>query len=113
MRPRAPRTRVLALALAVLPVSVLPLTTSPTPASAAGTTETNPLAATGDPRPGIYQVWGSDRDAALPYVRGGQIVVQWNVVNPARGRFDWSSLAAKIAAYKAWAAPPPCRSTPT
>jgi hypothetical protein len=50
--------------------------------------------------PGIYQVWGTDADVAKrPYVKGGQIVLEWKTVEPARGRFDWSSLNAELGAY--------------
>jgi hypothetical protein len=53
-------------------------------------------------RPGIYEVWGSRADVAHHRViRGGQIVLEWKAVEPARGRFDWSSLISQLNAYHA------------
>jgi hypothetical protein len=55
-----------------------------------------PPAQDGLPAAGIYQVWSKDSTAALPYVRGGQIVLNWAQLQPARGRFDWSVLDAEL-----------------
>jgi hypothetical protein len=52
--------------------------------------------------PGIYQVWGNVGDvASRPYVKGGQIVVQWKDVETSRGRFDWSGLISQLNTYHA------------
>lgn len=47
-------------------------------------------------QPGIYMVWDNGVDPSLPYIRGGQIELQWKDVEPARGSFNWSSLAADL-----------------
>ena len=52
--------------------------------------------------PGIYQVWGVPRDvASRPYVRGGQIVLQWSDVEPSRGHFTWAGLYSQLDSYRA------------
>jgi hypothetical protein len=50
----------------------------------------------GMPPAGIYQVWGSEKAVTAPYVRGGQITLEWPQLQPARGKFDWSVLDAKL-----------------
>lgn len=50
---------------------------------------------------GFYLLWGQGRpDAeqilALPFIRGGQIVVQWGEVEPAPGRYDFSAIEAGL-----------------
>lgn len=55
-----------------------------------------------DPPPGIYQVWArAHTDAAQPWIRGGQIVVQWRDIEPSPGKFDWTKLDQLLAVYKA------------
>ncbi len=66
-----------------------------------GTAKAANMVTAADPPPGIYQVWGNISDvASLPYVTGGQVMVQWKDVETARGRFDWSSLGSQLAAYQ-------------
>jgi hypothetical protein len=50
------------------------------------------------PRPadsGLYAIWYRDKFDLLnvPYIIGGQIVVQWSDVEPEPGRYDFSSIA--------------------
>jgi hypothetical protein len=73
-----------------------------TAGSSGGTARAATMVTAADPPAGIYQVWGNVSDVAnLPYVAGGQVMVQWKDVETARGRFDWSSLGSQLAAYKA------------
>jgi hypothetical protein len=66
-----------------------------------GTARAANMVTAADPPPGIYEVWGNSSDvASLPYVHGGQVIVQWKDVETARGRFDWSSLGSQLAAYQ-------------
>jgi Beta-galactosidase len=58
-----------------------------------------PAAWAGLPTAGIYLVWGSDSLATQPYVRGGQISLEWSQVEPSRGKFDWSSLDSELGYY--------------
>lgn len=59
---------------------------------------------------GFYVLWGEHaRDAdqllALPFVRGGQVVVQWGEIEPASGQYDFTKLDAQlqaIATHKVW-----------
>src|SRR5690242_8719779 len=55
--------------------------------------------------PGVYQVWGPDRQAlALPYVMGGQIELDWKELERGRGNFrepGWAQLDRRIALYAA------------
>lgn len=51
---------------------------------------------------GFYLLWGEGRPGAeeilkLPFIRGGQIVVQWGDVAPAPGRYDFSAVDAALA----------------
>ena len=53
---------------------------------------------------GFYLLWSEgrpDEDAllSLPFVRGGQVVVQWSEVEPAPGVYDFSALDARLARY--------------
>ena len=51
------------------------------------------------PPAGIYQVWGKDSGAAAPYVRGGQITLDWATIEPKRRTFNWSSLDSELKYY--------------
>src|SRR5688572_31058370 len=53
-----------------------------------------------EPPAGIYQVWGSDRAVERPYVKGGQITLEWSQLEPARGRFAWGALDRELAYYR-------------
>jgi Beta-galactosidase len=60
---------------------------------------------------GIYALWvpneaAAERMRALPFVRGGQIVVQWAKLEPEPGRYDFSALDAQLAtmAKRGWRA---------
>src|SRR5438128_7922354 len=51
-----------------------------------------------DPNRGLYAIWSrpeiSDR---LPFLKGGQVVLQWEAVEPAAGRYDFSDLNRQLA----------------
>ncbi|HYW29509.1 MAG TPA: hypothetical protein VE824_06860 [Gaiellales bacterium] len=51
------------------------------------------------PPAGIYQVWGKDSGATAPYVRGGQITLDWATIEPKRRTFNWSSLDSELKYY--------------
>ncbi len=52
-----------------------------------------------DPNRGLYAIWSrpeiSDR---LPFLKGGQVVLQWEAVEPAAGRYDFSDLHRQLEA---------------
>ena len=49
---------------------------------------------------GVYLIWGSDAEAAeMPYVRGGQIRLDWARIEPTRGVFAWNDLDEELAFY--------------
>jgi hypothetical protein len=55
---------------------------------------------------GFYLLWSQGRPEAerlldLPFVRGGQIVLQWREVEPAPGRYDFSGVDAGLARFAA------------
>lgn len=60
---------------------------------------------------GFYLLWSQGRPEAeqildLPFVRGGQVVLQWADVEPAPGRYDFSGVdagLARFAARRQWA----------
>ncbi len=66
-----------------------------------------------DPRPqgtssrvgGVVAIWlqspSFDREAVLnmPVVKGGQVVVQWAELEPAKGKYDFSGLDAQLESY--------------
>jgi len=49
---------------------------------------------------GLYAIWvPSDKQAqvhALPYITGGQTVVQWRDVEPAQGVYDFSTIDERM-----------------
>lgn len=47
---------------------------------------------------GLYAIWYRDKYELLdvPYIVGGQIVAQWRDVEPAPGRYDFSSIAEEL-----------------
>jgi len=51
------------------------------------------------PPAGIYQVWGKDASVTKPYIKGGQITVEWPAIQPTRKTFNWSSLDSKLAYF--------------
>jgi hypothetical protein len=51
------------------------------------------------PPAGIYQVWGKDSSATAPYVKGGQITLDWATIEPKRRTFNWSSLDSELKYY--------------
>jgi hypothetical protein len=64
------------------------------------------LAAHAAPPPaghGLYAIWYGAKSELLdvPYIVGGQIVVQWIDVEPAPGRYDFSSIAAELRKLRA------------
>jgi hypothetical protein len=51
------------------------------------------------PPAGIYQVWGKDSSATAPYVKGGQITLDWATIEPKRRTFSWSTLDSELKYY--------------
>jgi len=51
---------------------------------------------------GLYAIWYRDKGELLnlPYIVGGQIVVQWADVEPDQGRYDFSPIAQELAKLK-------------
>ncbi len=65
---------------------------------------TSGVAAARDPKAGIYVIWyPRDERAATyleqPYVRGGQIVLQWAEVEPEPGRYAFERIGADLADF--------------
>jgi len=52
---------------------------------------------------GLYAIWYGDNYELLdvPYIVGGQIVVQWGEVEPQPGRYDFSSIAQELRKLRA------------
>ena len=51
------------------------------------------MAAEPDPNRGLYAIWANDpKLATLPFIKGGQAIAQWKDVEPAEGRYDFSSI---------------------
>ena len=50
-----------------------------------------------DPRRGLYVVWGKPKLLQLPFIRGGQICLQWRDVQPEPNRYDFSRLDRALA----------------
>lgn len=52
---------------------------------------------------GIYAVWFKKQPQLLelPFVRGGQIALQWGELEPRAGQYDFSALDAQLARYAA------------
>ncbi len=64
------------------------------PARPASTTASAAVA-----QPGIYMVWDNGLDPASPWIRGGQIELEWKDVEPARGSYNWASLTSELAKW--------------
>ena len=47
---------------------------------------------------GLYAIWyyGKPQVLELPFITGGQAIVQWADVHPAEGRYDFSKLVARL-----------------
>lgn len=52
-----------------------------------------------DPDAGIYGIWYGNNPTVLssPYLRGGQVVVQWKDCEPQEGQYDFSELLGRLA----------------
>lgn len=52
---------------------------------------------------GIYAVWyGKNKEVLnLPYIKGGQIVVQWADVEPAKGKYDFTEIDKQLQWFNA------------
>jgi len=64
------------------------------------------LATAGQTRPansGLYAIWYRDNYELLnvPYIVGGQIMVQWHDVEPEAGRYDFSSIGQELKKLRA------------
>jgi hypothetical protein len=50
-----------------------------------------------DPHRGMYAIWSDSLDTThMPFLVGGQVVLQWGEVQPAEGRYDFSTLRAQL-----------------
>jgi hypothetical protein len=50
-----------------------------------------------DPNRGLYAIWVRSVDTGhLPFLKGGQAVVQWKEIQPEEGRYDFSKLRAQL-----------------
>ncbi|MFZ5833140.1 MAG: beta-galactosidase [Planctomycetota bacterium] len=63
---------------------------------------TLPLAATAaepEPHPlrGLYSIWAKPEQQSLPFLRGGQLMLQWADVQPAADKYDFSTLDKALA----------------
>jgi hypothetical protein len=47
-------------------------------------------------RRGLYAIWGTSDLLNLPYITGGQVVVQWADLEPAEGTYDFAPLKAAM-----------------
>jgi hypothetical protein len=56
---------------------------------------------TPDPDRGLYAIWFEKQPALLelPFVQGGQIVLQWAEVEPEPGKYDFSRMDAQLKEY--------------
>jgi len=52
---------------------------------------------------GIYAIWfkdiGEEKVFSLPFIDGGQMVVQWKDLAPAEGKYDWTELDKLLKHY--------------
>ncbi|MCL4401400.1 MAG: beta-galactosidase [Acidobacteria bacterium] len=54
-----------------------------------------------DPNRGLFAIWINDPKVAdLPFIKGGQVVVQWQDLEPAEGHYDFSKLDEQLAAMR-------------
>jgi hypothetical protein len=51
-----------------------------------------------DPNRGIYAIWTNGKIPGLPFIKGGQVHVQWRTVEPAEGRYDFSDMDRQLEA---------------
>lgn len=49
---------------------------------------------------GLYAIWASNDVLDLPYITGGQVVVQWADLEPAEGRYDFAPIEAALRALE-------------
>ena len=49
-----------------------------------------------DPNRGLYAIWARPQQQTLPFLKGGQICLQWKDVQSAPGRYDFSKLDAAL-----------------
>jgi len=78
----------------------LPHTTQTTPVSAQPPdTTTNPDARL--PAAGLYAIWYTNHPDVLklPYISGGQIVLQWADLEPSEGQFNFSALDSQLSDF--------------
>jgi hypothetical protein len=60
------------------------------------------MAAGPDPNRGLYAIWAQDpRLVELPFITGSQAIAQWQDVEPAEGRYDFSSIDRQFQARPA------------
>lgn len=51
-----------------------------------------------DPNRGLYAIWAKPEALDLPFIKGGQVVVQWRDLQSDEGKYDFSPLDAKLEA---------------
>ncbi len=49
-----------------------------------------------DPNRGLYAIWAKPQQQNLPFLKGGQICLQWKEVQPGPDRYDFSKLDAAL-----------------
>ncbi len=49
-----------------------------------------------DPNRGLYAIWAKPAQQVLPFLKGGQICLQWKEVQPGPDRYDFSKLDDKL-----------------
>ncbi|TWT78779.1 Beta-galactosidase [Planctomycetes bacterium CA13] len=58
------------------------------------------LAAERDSKSGLYAIWysaSSEKYLSQPYIKGGQIVLQWADIETSKGKYDFSQVEEKLA----------------
>ncbi len=45
---------------------------------------------------GLHAIWATSDLLDLPYITGGQVVVQWGDLEPVEGRYDFAPLEAAL-----------------
>ena len=51
-----------------------------------------------DPNRGLYAIWAKPEAIELPFIKGGQVVVQWRDLQLGQDKYDFSQLDAKLEA---------------
>jgi hypothetical protein len=83
-----------------VPTSSLPSTT-PNTTQSSHVTYTTSVQESHLPAAGLYAIWYTNHPDVLnlPYISGGQIVLQWADIEPAEGHYDFSTLDAQLSDF--------------